>query len=97
MEEERAFRVICREMLQRGTTTKELTRHPQLKAEYRYYITLIRRELKAEGNTHEINAIRLEPKIMPSGRKVYNNYGYKIEPKAVGQSEMNLQEQGVSQ
>lgn len=92
-EDARTFRVICRELLERGTTTKELSRHHQLKAEYRYYISLIRRDLKKEGDTREVKVVRLEPTIRPSGQKVYNNYSYKIEEK-VGQSELALSPSG---
>lgn len=87
--DERTFKEICRELLERGTTTSELARHGKLCAEYRYYITLIREDLKKEGGTHYIPAIRLAPKILPGGRKVYNNYGYKIVPKEA-QTELAL-------
>jgi len=79
--DERTFKEICRELLEQGTTTEVLARHYKLCAEYRYYITKIREDLKKEGDTHFIPAIRLAPKILPSGQKVYNNYYYKIVPK----------------
>lgn len=87
--DERTFKEICRELLERGTMTAELARHPKLCAEYRYYITLIRRDLVKEGGRFYISVDRLAPKILPSGRKVYNNYGYKIVPKEA-QTELAL-------
>ena len=86
--DERTFKEICRELLERGTTTAELARHPKLCAEYRYYITLIRRDLVKEGDVQKIVVDRLAPKILPSGRKVYNNYAYKIVAKTPGQAEL---------
>lgn len=88
--DERTFKEICRELLERGSTTAELARHPQLCAEYRYYITLIRRDLVKQGDVDYVRVERLAPKILPSGRKVYNNFGYRIMPKNPAQTELAL-------
>ena len=60
--DERTFKEICRELLERGSTTAELARHPQLCAEYRYYITLIRRDLVKQGDADYVRVERLAPK-----------------------------------